>query len=116
MLEYNTYPIWLYNENGEIIDNDNPPELNENKELTDAFMAVSDLYDTFFIDTNHEFRYVGCNDEKTLRQLKELIDKAVNLLESKTAGKYEIVNDINMPALVENLDADGNPHPTKQPQ
>ena len=28
MLEYNTYCIWLYDENDEIIDNDNPPELS----------------------------------------------------------------------------------------
>lgn len=25
-LEYNTYCLWLYDENGEIIDNENPPE------------------------------------------------------------------------------------------
>ena len=43
MLEYNTYPVWLYNENYEIIDNDNPPEWENDEELTDAFMAVSNL-------------------------------------------------------------------------
>ena len=42
MLEYNTYCIWLYDENGDIIDNDNPPEWDDDQELTDAFMAVSD--------------------------------------------------------------------------
>lgn len=53
LLEYNTYPIWLYDEDGEIIDNDNPPEWDNDQQLTDAFMAVSDFYDTFFIDTKH---------------------------------------------------------------
>lgn len=28
------------------IDNDNPPEWDDNTELTEAFMAVSDIYDT----------------------------------------------------------------------
>ena len=65
MLEYNTYCVWLYNEDNEIIGNDNPPELKDDKELTDAFMAVSDLYDTFFIDDGPEFRYAGCPDEET---------------------------------------------------
>lgn len=59
MLEYNTYCIWLYDENDQIIDNDNPPELEDDEELTNAFMAVSDLYDSFFIDNDREFRYVG---------------------------------------------------------
>lgn len=46
LLEYNTYCLWLYDDNDEIIDNDNPPEWDDNTELTEAFMAVSDIYDT----------------------------------------------------------------------
>ena len=37
MLEYNTYCVWLYNENGEIIDNDNPPEWKDDQ---DRFVEV----------------------------------------------------------------------------
>ncbi len=95
MLEYNTYCIWLYDENDEIIDNDNPPEWEDDKTLTDAFMAVSDLYDSFFIDNDKEFRYVGCPDEKTRNKLKSLISKAVNLLLEKNNNKYIIQNDMN---------------------
>ena len=83
MLEYNTYCVWLYNENNEIIDNDNPPEWDDDKELTDAFMAVSDLYDTFFIDNEQEFKYVGCPDEETRQELIDLIDKAVEIITIK---------------------------------
>lgn len=95
MLEYNTYCIWLYDETDEIIDNDNPPEWSNYQELTDAFMAVSDLYDTFFIDNDKEFRYVGCPDENTRNHLKGLIDNAVNLLNARNNGKYIIQNDIS---------------------
>ena len=94
MLEYNTYCIWLYNEDNEIIDNDNPPEWDDDQQLTDAFMAVSDLYDTFFIDNATEFRYIGCPDEETRQELIRLIKHAVQLLNDKNAGKYTIVNDI----------------------
>jgi hypothetical protein len=99
MLEYNTYCIWLYDEDDDIIDNDNPPEWDDDKELTDAFMAVSDLYDTFFIDNKQEFRYVGCKDEKILQQLNEAVAHAVKILMDKNNGKYEIVNDIELPTL-----------------
>lgn len=95
MLEYNTYCVWLYDENDEIIDNDNPPEWNDDQELTDAFMAVSDLYDTFFIDNDKEFKYIGCPDESTRNNLKNLINNAVNMLIAKNNGKYEIENDIS---------------------
>lgn len=96
MLEYNTYCLWLYDENDQIIDNDNPPELADDNELTDAFMAVSDLYDTFFIDDDKEFRYVGCPDEQTREHLKSLIRHAVDILTVKASGNYIIQNDIDL--------------------
>jgi hypothetical protein len=79
-----------------VIDNDNPPELVDDEDLTDAFMAVSDLYDSFFIDADKEFRYVGCPNEETRNRLKAQIQQAVDILTSKTNGKYVIQNDINM--------------------
>jgi hypothetical protein len=69
LLEYNTYCVWLYNEKDEIIDNDNPPEWNDNQNLTDAFMNVSNIYDTFFIDNEKEFSYIGCPSEEKLQEL-----------------------------------------------
>ena len=94
-LEYNTYCLWLYDENGEIIDNDNPPEWKDDSELTDVFMAVSNLYDTFFIDSKTEFRYVGCPDEETRLRLRALIDNAIQILEQKNQGRYIIRNNID---------------------
>ena len=96
LLEYNTYCLWLYDENDEIIDNDNPPEWNDDSELTDAFMAVNDLYDSFFIDTDKEFKYVGCPDTETAKKLQTLFDQAMNLLYQKNAGKYIIQNDVTL--------------------
>ena len=96
MLEYNTYCIWLYNEDDEIADNDNPPEWRDDQELTDAYTAVSDLYDTFFIDNEKEFRYVGCPDDKTRKKLLSLIAKAVDILQKKNAGRYVIENDMDL--------------------
>lgn len=101
LLEYNTYCVWLYDENDEIIDNDNPPEWDDDQELTDAFMYVSDIYDTFFIDNEKEFRYIGCKSKETLCELENAIAKAVKIITAKNNGKYELVNDIEMPSLDE---------------
>ena len=96
LLEYNTYPIWLYDEDDEIIDNDNPPEWDDDQQLTNAFMEASDLYDTFFIDNKKEFSFVGCPDAATADRLKDLITNAIQYLEEKNAGKYIIQNDIDL--------------------
>ena len=99
LLEYNTYCLWLYDENDEIIDNDNPPEWNDDQELTDAFMAVSDLYDTFYIDSEKEFIYIGCPDEQTAENLRNLFSHAMNILEKKNNGTYIIQNDVSFDSL-----------------
>ncbi len=93
-LEYNTYCLWLYDESGNIIDNDNPPEWKNDSELTDAFMAVSDLYDSFFIENKNEFRYVGCPNKEARLRLHNLINNAIHILEQKNQGHYIIKNDI----------------------
>lgn len=99
LLEYNTYCVWLYDENDEIIDNDIPPEWNDDQELTNAFMTVSDIYDTFFIDNEKEFRYIGCKSTDTLCNLENAITRAVEMITIKNNGKYELINDIELPLL-----------------
>lgn len=102
MLEYNTYCLWLYDVNDEIIDNDNPPEWRDDSELTNAFMNVSDLYDSFFIDNEKEFKYVGCPDKKTAQKLKLLLQNAMDILLRKNNGKYLIQNDIDLNQILQN--------------
>ena len=99
LLEYNTYCVWLYDENDEIIDNDIPPEWNDDQELTNAFMTVNDIYDTFFINNEKEFCYIGCKSKETLCNLENAITRAVEMITIKNNGKYELINDIELPAL-----------------
>lgn len=99
MLDYKTYPIWLYGEDGLAIDTDNPPEWADDTELTDAFMVVSNLYDTFFINTKYKFSYIGCPDEETRLKLIELFNHAMDLLIKKNNGKYPIKVDVSFDDL-----------------
>lgn len=96
LLEYNTYCLWLYDEKGEIIDNDNPPEWADDEKLSELFNAVSDIYDTFFEDTEKEFSFHGCSDLDTKRRFIQAIKDAVDYLEKKNNGKYHIQNDIDL--------------------
>ena len=95
-LEYNTYCLWLCNESGEIIDNCNPPEWENDQELTDTLMAISALYDSFFVDTKRRFLYIGCSNHKTITRLQALITKAEKMLICKNKNKYEIVNKMKL--------------------
>ncbi|AXB13298.1 hypothetical protein CJ760_07540 [Listeria monocytogenes] len=81
-LDYKCYPVWVYNDAGILKENDLPDELKQ------------DEYDKLFIDTEIEFRYEACKDEKEKEEFfHEFIEVQKHLKE--TLGKeYNIVNKI----------------------
>ena len=62
-------------------------------------MTVSDIYDTFFINNEKEFRYIGCKSKETFCNLENAITRAVEMITIKNNGKYELINDIELPLL-----------------
>lgn len=94
LLEYDTYPLWIYEDEDFNIDNDAPLEWRDDKELEDAFMAVTKLYSTFFIDNPKEFSYIGPQNPDDISRLKQLAHMAMELLYKKNNGKYVIQNDL----------------------
>ena len=93
LLSWHTFPVWLYNEKDEIIDNEVPPEWLDDKELIDIFDSVSDYYDSLFINNSKEFRFVGFKNMKRKKEFLELVQKAIKTIEIKNNNKYQIVND-----------------------
>ena len=94
LLEYGTYPLWLYDENGLVIDNDNPPEWKDDRKLTSAFMELSDYYDSFFINNEKVFEYKGIQNKEDSDRLRTLYITAKKILLEKNRGKYLIQDDI----------------------
>jgi hypothetical protein len=52
LLEYKSYPMWIYDENDELIDNDIIEELKSEKEINEMLMEIQVIYDSLFIDSN----------------------------------------------------------------
>ena len=89
-LEYQCYPIWSYDEDGSLIDNDLPEELRNDEELDNLLLDIQETFDGLYIDTPSEFTSndFSSDDEKKLFQSK--IDKALNLLIDRYGSEYEI--------------------------
>lgn len=96
-LEYGQEPLWMYDDEGFVIDVGIPPEWGENKELSDALLELSDRYDELFINDPREFRYVGFKDETDRKAFKELVERVVTLVTTINNNKYplEIAIDIS---------------------
>ena len=89
-LEYLCYPIWSYDEDGSLIDNDLPEKLRNDEELDNLLLDIQKKIDGLYTDTQSEFTSNGffSDDEKKAFQSK--IDKALNLLMERYASEYEI--------------------------
>ena len=95
ILDYGCYPVWLYDENGSIVDTLLPEELRSDRELDSKFDDLQARYDALFIDNQHEFSFVGFNnaDERDafFRDWRDDYDELVE----KTNGRYTIIDEIS---------------------
>ncbi|MCL1990095.1 MAG: hypothetical protein FWG67_04310 [Defluviitaleaceae bacterium] len=72
-LEYKCFPIWEYDENKNLINNDSPDRLRENKDIDDKLVEIQEKYDNLFVDNGVEFKYIGFDtDAEKLEFEKEI--------------------------------------------
>ena len=95
LLDYPCYPVWLYDEDGGVIDTRLPDELRNDTELDARFTDLQKRYNALFINNEKEFSYVGfqsSDDEDAFNT--DMLD-AIRELKEKLGGRYEIVDDIS---------------------
>lgn len=95
LLEYGCYPVWLYDEEGGVIDTRLPDELRNDTELDAKLTELQERYEALFVNNEIEFSYIGfkSSDEETAFNTDML--NAIRELKEKLGGKYEIVDDIS---------------------
>ena len=72
VLDYGCYPVWLYDEDGDLIDTLLPEEIRSNVELDSKFDDLQSRYEALFINNSKEFSFVGFKNE--YEKQKFLID------------------------------------------
>ena len=91
LLEYHSYPVWLYDEDGDVIDTLLPEELRSDHELDQKFDDLQARYDDLFIETTHEFSYIGFGTDAEEKLFLRDMDAAVAELAAKVDGRYPII-------------------------
>ena len=95
MLDYGCYPVWLYDEEDEIIDTLLPNELRSNTELDLKFDDLQKRYEELFVNNEKEFSYKGFSTPEEQAKFLSDWDQAVNELMIAVGGKYPISNEIH---------------------
>lgn len=94
LLDYKCYPMWIYDQNDELVDNDLVEELRSDKEIDEMLMEILRIYDSLFIDDSFEYKGFVKLSERT--SYLENIEKVLVLIKRKSGEKYIIVNDIDI--------------------
>lgn len=92
VLEYKCYPMWIYNEDNEFIDNDLVEELKDDSEVDSILMNIQETYDKLYEDNELNFEYEGFKDENEKKKFTLEIQSAIDLIKLKVADKYTIEN------------------------
>ncbi|MFU2164940.1 hypothetical protein ACMZ6Z_09240 [Streptococcus pluranimalium] len=89
--EYKCFPLWIYDESGDFLDNDLPVELVNDNELDKKLRALQSVYDGLFINESKLFKFNGFADRKAEEQFYKEIDIIVRELREKVGRAYEII-------------------------
>lgn len=98
-LDYKCFPIWIYDENNDLITNDLPNILINDLEIEPLCVKLQKDFDALFLDSNIEFKYVGFENEVNKAQFISSIDNIESILHKKVGSDYEIINEISMENL-----------------
>ena len=85
--DYGTYPIWIFNENGDLIDNDLPAELIDLEEAKYLRDLITHEYMKLFINNEYEFKYIGFKSQDDKNKFVNISCKFEDYLKEKVGGE-----------------------------
>ena len=98
-LEYKCFPIWVYEDNGTLIDNDLPKVLLGDKRLDSLCVTVQEEFDNHYTNDGVEFKYNKFDNISEKKQFAERIKVIEKLIRKKCENNYKIINDVNINKL-----------------
>lgn len=95
MPDYGCYPVWLYGEDGLVIDTLMPEELRSSAPQA-RFDNLQARYEALFVNTEKEFSYKGFGSSEAKERFLADWQSAYDELERALEGRYPITNEIGL--------------------
>ena len=96
MLDYECYPIWIYDINGNFIDNDLIDEIEKDDNLVVMLEELQDEFETLYLNNQEEFKYIGFPSENNKLRFAEKVQQVYCSLCNLLGDKYVVKNMINI--------------------
>lgn len=95
MLEYQCSPIWVENEEGELLGNGLPCELATDYELSSLLDIIHKTFDDLYENNEVYFGYHGFSNKNEKEEFINQVNKAIDMLKRKAGNSYLIQIDLN---------------------
>lgn len=96
LLDYKCYPMWIYDEDGDLIDNNLVEELRNEKEIDEMLIDIQKFYESLFVDDAVTLEYKGFATVSERTVFIKKIENVLNSIKKKVGEEYLIINDINI--------------------
>lgn len=93
-LEYQCYPMWIYDEDGELVDNNIASELMNEPLIFKSLDEIQETYDNLFEDNEVKFEFKGFAHEQDREHFLCLVSETFNSIKSKLNNNYSVENNI----------------------
>ena len=98
-LDYKCFPVWVYNDNNDLIANDLPNTLINDIDIDSRCIKLQEMFDSLYLNNGMEFSYIGFEDAEKKRQFINNLNSIEEILRKKVGPDYEIINDIDEESL-----------------
>ncbi|MGE7753336.1 hypothetical protein [Lysinibacillus fusiformis] len=86
--------MWIYDENGELVDNNIASELINEPSIVKALDTIQETYDNLLEDNEVSFEFKGFAQEQNRKHFLRLVSETTNSIESKLSDNYKVENKI----------------------
>jgi hypothetical protein len=93
MFDYGADVLWLYDEDGRLIDNCAPPELSDYPGIVSDLRRIEDTYASLFLNTPHVFEWVGFKSDVERTEFVTLVQDTIAKIRAAVGDKYLIKDD-----------------------
>ena len=97
MLDYKCYPVWIYDESGNIEDSYLPDDLLCDTELKNLLDSIQERYNKLFLDKNGKEDFHTERDfdnEADKAAFYNDVNKAIKIMKDRYSDKYIIESDV----------------------
>lgn len=90
ILEYHSFPLWICDENGIMIDAGMIDELGNDLWLEEQLRSIQAYYDGLFIDDEKEFSFVGAPNISEAKWFAEQVESIFRYIQERIGSIYPL--------------------------